>query len=983
MKTIKKILAITLFLGLLLLVAPTVKSYNLVPYRDTNGNYLTYTGTSTNVMLPDAYEQQDTYFRGIWVTPKDSSCIGTIKREGGKTLAEEIDEYKAEVIQIFDVMNYYNLNALIFHIRIDNDALYPSTMNPWSDWFTTYGLDPGWDPLAWVIEECHKRGYEFHAWMNPYRIKASSDKTVAELATMIRSYAPNNIGADASNILGEKDGGAILNPGIPAVRKFIVDTCMEVIRNYDVDAIHFDDYFYSDMGAAGALTGSNSILTEPDQATYLKYKPDNYSADSGIDKANWRREQVDLFIEELHRTMKMYNESTGRHVQLGISPSGVWRSGDGKVTYDVNGNAITSGSNTRTTFEHYGSYLFSDTLKWVNEEWIDYILPQMYWGFTHTTAAFADLCDWWAKVVKNKKVILYSGMGIYMSETQGMNYSWGKDYKEAYNQILYSTRLKAVQGTVFYNYTYLKNSYLGDQASLYGRGMKLIKEEMFTNPAILPEIISMPAIKLPDVSHLEVVKTDEGNKITFDAVDDAKSYVLYRGETAMDFSTEQVFKLLGSNATAGKIEFIDTNVEDKPYVYGVKVMSRTNTLSDGVDFGMQEFTVTFLDEGGKLLTTVKVPYGNAAVGPTAPAKQGASFIGWSRDISAVKSDLTVSAKYSDSQFNVTFYGLDNKVLKVDSVNFHESATAPNPDQEGYTFIGWSTSFTDVIYDLDVYGIYEINLYKVIFNDENGTKITEIEVEYLQDAVAPAVPKKTGYNFIGWDKDITAVKEDLIVTAVYEIQKFTITFINEVDGSTIKVSEVDYGTLPVLPEAPVVRGHTFKGWIPQVTKVYSDRSFTADYSRDQYQVTFVDWDDSIIEELTIVYEEEVIAPANPSRPYHDFVGWDQEFDDVAEDMTIKAVYKPYTYIVKFFGPNNELLHEEEVNHGESALGFDGQVEGYKFISWDTDYTEVTEDLNIYGTFEEVKTGCNSLSIIYVLGLLSTSLVIFFFRKRLII
>ncbi len=136
-------------------------------------------------------------------------------------------------------------------------------------------------------------------------------------------------------------------------------------------------------------------------------------------------------------------------------------------------------------------------------------------------------------------------------------------------------------------------------------------------------------------------------------------------------------------------------------------------------------------------------------------------------------------------------------------------------------------------------------------------------------------------------------------------------------------------------------------------------------------------------MTIVYEEEVIAPANPSRPYHDFVGWDQEFDDVAEDMTIKAVYKPYTYRVKFFGPNNELLHEEEVNHGESALGFDGQVEGYKFISWDTDYTEVTEDLNIYGTFEEVKTGCNSLSIVYVLGLLSTSLVIFFFRKRLII
>ena len=983
MKTLKKILAISLFLGLLLFVTPTVKSYNLIPYLDTNGNYLTYTGTSTKVMLPDTYEQQDTYFRGIWVTPKDGSCIGNIKVGSGKTLEQEINEYKAEVIQIFDVMDYYHLNALIFHIRIDNDALYPSTMNPWSDWFTTYGVNPGWDPLAWVIDECHKRGYEFHAWMNPYRIKAASDKTVAELATMIRSYTPNNIGADASNILPEKDGGAILNPGIPAVRKFIVDTCMEVIRNYDVDAIHFDDYFYSDMGAAGALTGSNSILTEPDQATYLKYKSENYDANSGVDKANWRREQVDLFIEDLHNMMKMYNESTGRHVQLGISPSGVWRSGDGKVTYDVDGNAITSGSNTRTTFEHYGSYLFSDTLKWINEEWIDYILPQMYWGFTHTTAAFADLCDWWAKVVKNKDVILYSGMGIYMAETPGTNYSWGKDYKEAYNQILYSTRLKAVQGTVFYNYTYLKNSYLGDESSLYGRGMKVIKDEMFTNPAILPEITSMPAIQLPDVGNLEVVKTSEGNRITFDAVADAKSYILYRGETPMTFGTKQVFQILGPNATNGKIAFVDTNAGNEQYVYGVKVMSRTNSLSSGVDFGMLEFNVTFTDEAGNLLTTVQVPYGNEAVAPTAPAKPGASFIGWSRDITAVKSDLTVSAKYSDSKFTVTFYGLDNTVLKTEPVDFHGSATAPSPHQQGYTFTGWSIPFTDVMYDLDVYATYEINIYKVIFNDYNGTMLSETEVEYLQDAVAPAVPKRTGYTFIGWDKDITAIKENMTATAIYEAETFTVTFINDFDDSIIGTVTVAYGTTLVYPEAPKVRGYDFSRWNVQDVVVYTDRTIYAIYSIGEYQVTFLDWDNTVLKEITILYEEEVVAPVNPIRPYYDFMGWDQEFDDVAEDMTIKAIYKPYTYIVKFFGPNNELLHEEEVIHGEAALGFDVSVEGYEFKSWGTDYSEVTEDLMIYGTFEAVKTGCNSLNVINVLGLLSIGLIIFFFRKRFMI
>ncbi|HKM29686.1 MAG TPA: family 10 glycosylhydrolase, partial [Bacilli bacterium] len=153
MKIIKKILVVSLFLGLMLGITTLVKAYDLVPYIDTDGQYLTYTNTFTNVEMPDAYEQQETYFRGIWVTPKDSSSLGNIKIKNNKTKEEMINGYKDEVIQIFDVMDYYNLNALIFHIRIDNDAIYPSTMNPWSDWFTTYGVDPGWDPLEWTIAE--------------------------------------------------------------------------------------------------------------------------------------------------------------------------------------------------------------------------------------------------------------------------------------------------------------------------------------------------------------------------------------------------------------------------------------------------------------------------------------------------------------------------------------------------------------------------------------------------------------------------------------------------------------------------------------------------------------------------------------------------------------------------------------------------------------------------------------------------------------
>ncbi|HKM29664.1 MAG TPA: InlB B-repeat-containing protein, partial [Bacilli bacterium] len=655
------------------------------------------------------------------------------------------------------------------------------------------------------------------------------------------------------------------------------------------------------------------------------------------------------------------------------------RSGDGIVRYDVAGNALTNGSNTTTTFESYGRYLFADTLKWVNEEWVDYILPQTYYSFTHKTAAFADLLDWWAKVVKNKNVLLYSGMGIY-KVSEAVSESWQKDYKEAPNQILYSTRRKTVQGTVFYSYTALKNAFLGDVSSNSGKGMKLIKEEMFINPAVLPEIISMTPIKLPGVANLEVIKTVSGNKIVFDAVDNAKSYVVYRSDSSMTFETKQVYKLLGANDIAGKIEYLDANVSDTQYVYGVKVMSRTNTLSDGADFTMLDFSVIFTDESGNTLSTVITPYGNAAVAPLAPTRPGATFVGWSRDISAIKSDLTVSAKYSDSKLTVTFYGIDNKVLKTENVDFHESATAPSNVQEGYTFINWSIPFGDVIYDLDVHANYEINIYKVLFKDYDGTLLAELNVEYLQDAVGPLTPVRTGYTFNGWNQEITTIKANLTVVALYEADKFTITYVNDFDDSIILIKEVGYGEALTYPAPPVVRGYNFNSWTPEDSVVYADMTVHANYSIGEYNVKFVDWDGVILKEENITYKEEVIAPVNPTRANHDFISWDKEFGDVVADLVIMALYAPYTYTVKFFGPKDEVLHTEEVNYNNAALGFTAKVEGYKFVSWDTDYSQVTEDLNIHGNWEKIKGGCNSLNYINGLSMLSLGLVLFILRKR---
>ena len=229
MKYIKKIL-IFVIVGLLSLMLFNV-DVNAKPLVLSNGNTVYYKGTTIAVEVPETYEMQDSYFRGVWVTPL-AGCLPSCSNSS-------IERYKTEILEMFDVMEYYNLNALIYHIRIMNDALYPSALNPKSGYMSTTT-----DMLEWVIEECHKRSIEFHAWLNPYRVMSSGGTNLESIANSIKAKCPANIGSDAANLLMNSSGGVILNPGLPEVRDFIVDTCMEVIEKYDVDAIHFDDYFY-------------------------------------------------------------------------------------------------------------------------------------------------------------------------------------------------------------------------------------------------------------------------------------------------------------------------------------------------------------------------------------------------------------------------------------------------------------------------------------------------------------------------------------------------------------------------------------------------------------------------------------------------------------------------------------------------------------------------------------------------------------------
>jgi uncharacterized lipoprotein YddW (UPF0748 family) len=535
---------------------------SLIPLAKADGSgYVTYRGKTTQVMIPTEYTVQSSEFRAVWVSPLVNDISGYINDA----------VFKTELLSVLDNMEYFNLNVIVFHVRIMNDALYDTRLNPKSSYISGANFEK-WDYLKWFIGECHRRGIEFHAWLNPYRI-TNKITTMSGVTGMYAKY-PLNPASKAQNVL-ITNKGAILNPGEPAVRDFVVRTCMEVIQKYDVDAIHFDDYFYAEMPG------------DADKTTYEKYKVNS----STTNLNDWRREQVDLFIEDLSKTIRQYNRQNNRQVQLGIAPTGIWKNGNGVVEYDAAGTAITTGSNTAGQ-EHYASYLFCNTKKWVDEEWIDYIVPQTYWSFELPAAPYADVVDWWAKVVKYKDVNLYTGMGLYRRYDGDSGRSWETNPLEASNQVLYNTKFEEIQGTVIFNYRYLKQSKTIP-------GMAKIVSEYWNKPTITPVVRTMTPVIPNAVSDVKIAKNNNSYVLNWHESTNAKKYAIYRSEGDVDVNdpTQQV-GLVGKNAN-NDIIYVDKVDTSKNYNYAIVAVSGTSSLSEptlidsktitDVDFKIGEF----------------------------------------------------------------------------------------------------------------------------------------------------------------------------------------------------------------------------------------------------------------------------------------------------------------------------------------------------------------------------------------------------------
>src|SRR5690606_6356433 len=287
-----------------------------------------------------------------------------------------LDEGDKQKQDFIDILNFYqnlNFNAVIVQIRDAGDAFYPSKLAPWSRFLTGIeGEEPDsfYDPLKWMIGEAHKRGMEFHAWLNPYRA------TMNENTEILAENHDYNLHPDWMIKYGPK---YYYNPGLPEVRQHLVAIMDEVVTNYDVDAIHFDDYFYPYK-----IEGE----TFNDSLAYTTYAMPRQSL------ADWRRSNVDSLVRDIHKTIKERKP----WVQFGISPFGVWR----------NRSADPRGSDTQAGQTNYDD-LYANPLMWMQRGWIDYLVPQIYWSMDYPVASHRKIVDWWARNKAQTNVYIGNG----------------------------------------------------------------------------------------------------------------------------------------------------------------------------------------------------------------------------------------------------------------------------------------------------------------------------------------------------------------------------------------------------------------------------------------------------------------------------------------------------------------------------------------------------------------------------------------------
>lgn len=494
--------------------------------------YLPSCGVSSRSTQSDVseYKPRKREFRGAWLpTIFRSEYTGLSRAEGRKILANRIE-----------LLHRAGCNVVLFQVRAEGDAWYRSNHEPWSRFFTGEQgkeLRESWDPLAFVIEECHKRGMELHAWINPYR-GASSVKT---------KLADNHLAKRQPELFIKYNNQLVLDPGRPESRKHVLKVVQDMVSRYEFDALHLDDYFYP-----YPANGQDF----PDDETFS-----SYGLTAGYrpeEKADWRRSNVNMLIHDIRQLLLR----TKPWVRFGVSPFGIYR------------NASTDPRGSRTNGLQNYDDLYADVVHWANEGWVDYVVPQLYWNIGYEVADHEELVSWWRRAIRNKNVQLYIGQDV--KRTQDAGQLSLKMFLSAANS----------EGNVFWP---------GDELV---RNYKDMSEELRTvyqrYPALLPEYKAVLG-KTRAPKKIEAIwedRNEDGHMIVWSdehiATDpeSAHFYVVYgfaegqkpsidKAENIMAITNRPQYKLPHVNGRT-KYTFLVTSVnrfwqESKPYKVQVKL----------------------------------------------------------------------------------------------------------------------------------------------------------------------------------------------------------------------------------------------------------------------------------------------------------------------------------------------------------------------------------------------------------------------------
>lgn len=370
--------------------------------------------------------------RGMWV-----ATVANIDWPTRPGLAAA--EQRGQLLAHLDTAVERRLNTVFLQVRPTADALWPSPYEPWAQYLTgTQGEDPGWDPLGFAVCEAHRRGLELHAWFNPYRVANHDDPG---------RLADSHPACRRPEWVVAYGGKLYYNPGLPEVRAFVQDAMFDAVERYDIDGVHWDDYFYP-YPVAGEVFD--------DDEAYERY------GGAFADRADWRRDNIDRLVRETALRLRR----TKPRVRFGISPFAVWR----------NAGTDPEGSDTRAGVETYDD-LYADTRKWVRERWVDHIVPQVYWNIGFAAADYAKLVPWWADVVRGTGVELHIGEALYKAGDPAQGPAW-HDPAELSRHLTLCGRHPEVRGNVYFSAKHVAADPIG--------AMSRVVEDHYDRPVRAP-----------------------------------------------------------------------------------------------------------------------------------------------------------------------------------------------------------------------------------------------------------------------------------------------------------------------------------------------------------------------------------------------------------------------------------------------------------------------------------------------------------------